>query len=99
LLFFGLTDPNLSESRVTKRVAKGGHFVDRRTIEDNFAGNLEMLNLNFRFINHLTIADTSEIDHIILATLNAGQVVLAVPQAQLPHWFTFYLPDIAALIK
>ena len=98
LLFFGLTDADYSQFRVTGRVAKGGHFVDRRTIEDNFTGNLEMLNLNFRFIDHLTIVDTSGTPHAILATLNSGKVISAVPQAQLPHWFTRYMPDLAAMI-
>jgi len=98
LLFFGLADPDVSRLRVTKRVAKGGHFVDRLTIEDNFRGNLEMLNLNFRFIDHLTIVDTSEIQHITLATLSAGNIVSAVPVAALPEWFTHYMPDITALI-
>lgn len=98
LLFFGLADPDVSQLRVTKRVAKGGHFVDRLTIEDNFRGNLEMLNLNFRFIDHLTIVDTSEIQHITLATLSAGNIVSAVPVAALPEWFTHYMPDITALI-
>jgi len=98
LLFFGLADPDVSQLRVTKRAAKGGHFVDRLTIEDNFRGNLEMLNLNFRFIDHLTIVDTSEIQHITLATLSAGNIVSAVPVAALPEWFTHYMPDITALI-
>lgn len=98
LIFFGVADPDLSESRVTRRVAKGGHFVDRLTIEDNFTGNLQMLNINFRFIDHLTIVDTSELDHIVLACLNSGKVISAVSSAELPLWFTFYMPDIAALI-
>ena len=98
LLFLGLTDPDLSQFRVTGRVAKGGHFVDRLTIEDNFKGNLEMLNLNFRFIDHLTIIDTSEIHHITLATLNSGVVTSAVPAAMLPDWFRVYLVEIAKMI-
>jgi predicted ABC-type ATPase len=98
LLFFGLTDPDVSQLRVTNRVAKGGHFVDRLTIEDNFCGNLEMLNLNFRFVDHLTIVDTSEIQHITLATLSSGKIVSAVSAAALPEWFTRYMPDIAGLI-
>ncbi len=98
LLFLGLSDPDTSQTRVAARVAKGGHFVDRLTIEDNFKGNLEMLNLNFRFIDHLTIVDTTEIHHIILATLNCGKLIAAVPSAGLPRWFTYYMPDITALI-
>jgi predicted ABC-type ATPase len=98
LLFFGLTSPDVSQIRVAGRVEKGGHFVDRLTIEDNFEGNLEMLNLNFRFIDHLTIVDTSKIHHVILATLNCGKIITAVPSTDLPHWFTHYMPDITALI-
>lgn len=98
LLFFGLTDPDLSQLRVANRVKEGGHFVDRLTLEDNFRGNLEMLNLNFRFIDHLTIIDTSKIQHVTLATLNSGRVTSAVPVAVLPQWFTFYMPAITALI-
>lgn len=98
LLFFGLTDPDVSQLRVTNRVARGGHFVDRLTLEDNFRGNLEMLNLNFRFIDHLTIVDTSEVQHATLATLNFGVIISAVATTALPHWFTFYMPAIAALI-
>lgn len=98
LLFLGLTNPDLSQVRVTGRVAKGGHFVDRLTIEANFIGNLEMLNRNFRFIDHLTIIDTSKIQHIILATLNSGVVTSSVPAVILPDWFTAYLMDVAGLI-
>jgi predicted ABC-type ATPase len=99
LIFFGLSDPDLSESRVTRRFARGGHFVDRITIEDNFKGNLEMLNLNFRFIDHLTIVDTTEMDHVILATLNSGNIITAIPSPHLPYWFTHNMPDITALIS
>jgi predicted ABC-type ATPase len=98
LLFFGLENPDLSQFRVTGRVAKGGHFVDRLTIEANFTGNLEMLNLNFGFIDRLTIVDTSEIHHITLATLALGILISAVPNSMLPRWFTFYMPEIAKLI-
>jgi predicted ABC-type ATPase len=98
LLFFGLTDPDLSQLRVTNRVIEDGHFVDRLTIESNFRGNLEMLNVNFQFIDHLTIIDTSEIEHVILATINSGIVASAVPAAMLPDWFTTYMPAIAVLV-
>ena len=98
LLFFGLTDPDLSQLRVTNRVIEDGHFVDRVTIESNFKGNLEMLNVNFQFIDNLTIIDTSEIQHVTLATINSGIVSSAVPAAMLPNWFIDYMPTIASLI-
>jgi predicted ABC-type ATPase len=99
LLFLGLMSPDLSQSRVTGRVAKGGHFVDRATIEANFVGNLEMLNLNFDIINHLTIIDTSEYRYATIATINSGSIVSAIPAAELPRWFIDYLPSITKLIS
>ena len=98
LIFFGLLTPDVSQLRVIDRVKEGGHFVDRFTIEDNFRGNLEILNLNFGFIDPLTILDTSG-THILLATLNCGKIITAVPSADLPRWFTYYIPDITALIS
>lgn len=98
LLFFGLSDPDLSQLRVTDRVTEGGHYVDRNTLENNFTGNLEMLNLNFRMIDNLTIVDTSEIEHITLATLSSGEIISSVMAEELPAWFTNYLPAITSLI-
>jgi len=98
LTFFGLSDPDLSQLRVTDRVIEGGHFVDRLTIEANFSGNLEMLNIYFPLIDHLTIVDTSEIQHVTLAVLTSGTLVSAIPSTALPAWFKHYLPAIAALI-
>jgi len=99
LVFFGLSHPDLSQLRVTDRVKEGGHFVDRLTIEDNFKGNLEKLNDNFGLIDHLTIVDTSEIHHTILATLNCGKIIVSVRLDELPQWFTHYMPAITALIQ
>ena len=99
LLFLGLASSKLSQSRVTGRVSKGGHFVDSATIEANFVGNLEMLNLNFSFIDYLTIIDTSEYHYTTLATLNSGSMISAISPSDLPQWFTNYLPEITKLIS
>jgi predicted ABC-type ATPase len=99
LFFLGLNDPDLSQSRVTDRVTEGGHYVDRATIEANFTGNLEMLNVNFRLIDHLTIIDTSGIHHTIISTLNSGSIISAISASELPRWFIGYLPAITKLIS
>jgi predicted ABC-type ATPase len=45
MIFFGLSNPDLSELRVLDRVKnEKGHFVPRNTVEDNFYGNLQKLN-------------------------------------------------------
>lgn len=38
LIFLGLEHPDDSQKRVIERSKKGGHWVDRATIEDNFYG-------------------------------------------------------------
>lgn len=39
MIFFGLTDTNLSELRVIDRTNEGGHYVDPLTVALNFYGN------------------------------------------------------------
>lgn len=43
LIFLGLQDAALSELRVVDRAQAGGHYVDPRTVADNFYGNLEKI--------------------------------------------------------
>ncbi len=99
MIFFGLTNPDLSQLRVIDRVKEGGHYVDRRTIEDNFYGNLEKLNKYFKIIDDLTIVDTSEAKHKVLAKLSKGQIVESVSYNLLPYWFIRYLPEISTIIE
>lgn len=99
LLFFGLSDPDLSQLRVTDRVYEGGHYVDRITIEANFQGNLEKLNEYYYLFNSLKIIDTSDLNHIPLASISLGIKEFAVSYDKLPWWFIRYMPDIASLLK
>ncbi len=92
LLFFGLLSPDLSELRVVDRVKEGGHYVDRRTIEDNFYGNLEKLNKYSCIIDNLTVVDTSAVGHKVLCNIINGEVVESVSPKSLPAWFKSYLP-------
>lgn len=57
MLFLGLTDPDISEMRVGLRAKKGGHNVPRYDIENNFYGNLEMLNEHYQLLDHLQIVE------------------------------------------
>lgn len=99
LIFFGLSNIDLSQLRVTDRVSEGGHYVDRLTIETNFIGNLEKLNLNISIIDNLTIIDSSEIDHILLLSIANQNILYAIERNSLPKWFTQYLPNLVKLIK
>lgn len=98
LIFFGLIDPDLSELRVIDRKKEGGHYVDRKTIEDNFYGNLEKLNQYFGMLDSLRIIDTSETNHRLLFYIQKTIIKSSVSHADLPAWFTKFLPAIGVLI-
>ena len=72
LIFFGLTDIGLSETRVIGRAQEGGHYVDPLTLSLNFYGNLEKLDKYFSICDSVTIVDTSGSEHIGLAVLRNG---------------------------
>jgi predicted ABC-type ATPase len=91
LVFFGLTDPNLSEMRVIERSKTGGHYVHPIEIDMNFRGNLMKLDEYFQITDELQIVDTSETQHRILLRLLNNGVVDSVPLHDLPGWFTIYM--------
>ncbi|HRD57438.1 MAG TPA: zeta toxin family protein [Ferruginibacter sp.] len=98
LIFFGLTDTALSEIRVIGRAKEGGHYVDPLTLSSNFYGNLDKLDKYFGIFDSVTLVDTSGIEHIGLVVIKKGKCVSAVPQDELPEWFTTNLPDITATV-
>lgn len=89
-----LDNPVLSGFRVTERVTDGGHYVDPKTLRDNFYDNLVKLNEYHNIIDNLTIVDTSEINHKILFKRINHQVEFFEQREELPNWFTEYLSDI-----
>ena len=97
LIFFGLENPELSQFRVTERVAEGGHYVDPNTLRNNYYGNLEKLDAHYNLIDDLTIVDTSQINHQVLFKTVSGQIEYHVDKSELPGWFTQYLPTITSL--
>lgn len=99
LIFFGLTDIVLSETRVTARAKEGGHNVDPLTLRNNFYGNLEKLDKFFTMFDTVTIVDTSTIEHQCLAILEDGQSISAVKQDELPQWFTGNLRNITSVVR
>lgn len=98
LIFFGLTDTALSETRVIGRTKEGGHYVDPLTLSSNFYGNLEKLDKYFGIFDSVTLVDTSGIEHIGLAVIKMGKCVSAISQDELPEWFTTNLPTITATV-
>lgn len=99
LIFFGLTDTNISELRVITRTKEGGHYVDPPTIAANFYGNLEKLDIHFHMFDTVDIYDTSGLEHIELVKIENGISTISVEVSDLPDWFTNNLPNITNLIK
>jgi predicted ABC-type ATPase len=91
LIFFGLENPEASHARVAERAREGGHWVDFRTIEDNFYGNLQKPEQHIDTITNIQLIDASN-KNIVLAEFNNGLVISSVPSAELPMWFINYLP-------
>ena len=98
LIFFGLTDTALSETRVIGRAQEGGHYVDPFTIQSNFYGNLEKVDKYYSLFDSVRIFDTSSIEHIELAKLKNGIPDSVVSSKELPNWFTENLKEITKCI-
>jgi predicted ABC-type ATPase len=99
LIFFGLTDTTLSEMRVVDRSKDGGHYVDPKTVADNFYGNLEKLNKHYSMFDSVIIVDTSSAEHQLLAVFQQAEPMSAIASELLPEWFRVNLPAITDRIK
>lgn len=99
LIFFGLTDVVLSETRVVGRANEGGHYVDPFTVASNFYGNLEKLDKYYLLFDTVRIFDTSGVEHIELAKLKNGIPFSAISTRELPNWFTENLKNITKNLK
>lgn len=98
LIFFGLKNPDISQMRVIERANEGGHWVDRRTIEDNYYGNLEKVQQHMDAVDNIYFIDTTE-QHIVLAHIQNDEVIFSLPLEKLPDWFVRFLPLLIDKIK
>jgi predicted ABC-type ATPase len=98
LILLGLTDIYLSESRVIDRSKFGGHYVDPKTIAQNFYGNLEKLDKYFSIFDSVRIIDSSDLKYIELCSLNFGVLKSSVQNNLIPKWFKENLPNIYSII-
>lgn len=58
LIFIGLKDVSLARERVDLRVSMGGHFVDKRTIEERYYAGLKQLDKTFHLYDSFTIIES-----------------------------------------
>jgi|GEM_PF-1078177 len=73
LLYFGLPDLNMSESRVTTRVSLGGHDIPSQIIQFNFREGIKMINQNLSLFDSITFISTATIPKIIANFEKKGQ--------------------------
>jgi predicted ABC-type ATPase len=99
LIFLGLTDIYLSESRVIDRSKFGGHYVDPSTIAQNFYGNLEKLDKYFEIFDSIWIIDSSDLKYVDLCKIKFGVLESSIKSQLLPTWFTNNLPNICKVIS
>jgi len=98
LIFCGLNTVKQSIQRVDMRVKKGGFHVTPLAIENNYWGNMEMLDKNFFIFDSVEIIDTSNLI-TSLAKIESGVIVNAVPTNLLPTWMKTGMPIITRLIE
>jgi predicted ABC-type ATPase len=96
MIFCGLDWLDTSIQRVEMRVKKGGFHVTPLAVENNYYGNMEMLDKNFQMFDSVEIIDTS--DTIIpVGKLENGIAVSALPADQIPEWLQG-MPEIYKLL-
>jgi predicted ABC-type ATPase len=98
LILLGLTDTYISESRVIDRSKFGGHYVDPKTVAQNFYGNLEKLDKYFAIFDSVKIIDSSNVKLVDLCSLSFGVLETSIDIEVLPNWFTVNLPNISKII-
>jgi len=98
LIFCGLNTLVKSIQRVDVRVKKGGFNVTPLAIENNYFGNMEMLNKNYTIFDSVDLIDTSNLI-LPIARLEFGIPVSAAPSNQIPEWLKKGMPVIYKVIE
>lgn len=97
LVFCGLKDVVKSIQRVEVRFKKGGFHVSPLDIGNNFYGNMQMLDKNFRMFDSIEILDTSDIIQPIYH-LSKGGAYSPLQDQDIPKWFKEGLPQLYKLL-
>ncbi|MDN3581016.1 zeta toxin family protein [Mucilaginibacter flavus] len=98
LIFCGLNNLYKSVQRVDIRVKKGGFHVPPLAIENNFYGNMEMLNKNFKMFHSIEILDTSNNNILPVCSITQSGSFTPLSNAEIPNWFKTGLPEIYRLL-
>jgi len=102
LIFCGLNELVKSIQRVELRVKKGGFHVTPLAIENNYWGNMEMLDKNFEIFDSVELIDTSNLI-VPVCTLEFGKVTKSIQVNLIPRWVQKGMPliynEIEAFLK
>lgn len=93
LIFCGLNTVTRSIQRVDLRVKKGGFHVTPLAIENNYFGNMEMLDKNFSMFDSVELIDTSGLI-IPIGKLAFGETVESIDPGLMPEWLIKGMPVI-----
>lgn len=84
------------------RVKKGGFHVTPLAIENNYWGNMEMLDKNFEMFDSVELIDTSNLI-VPVCTLEFGKVTKSIQVNLIPRWVQKGMPliynEIEAFLK
>lgn len=87
-----------SIKRVEIRVRKNGFHVNPLDIQNNYYGNMDMLDKRFHMFNSIEILDTSS-TILPVCSLRENEAFTPLSDENLPSWFKTYMPNIYALLS
>lgn len=87
LIFCGLNAVMRSIQRVDIRVKKNGFHVSPLDIENNFYGNMQMVNRNFKLLDTIEILDTSNNLPVHVCSFSQGACFTLLQDEDIPKWF------------
>jgi predicted ABC-type ATPase len=87
LIFCGLNKVIKSIQRVDIRVKKNGFHVPPLAIENNFYGNMEMVNKNYQLLDTIEVLDTSNNVILPICSISHGECYTPLADIDIPDWF------------
>jgi Uncharacterized protein conserved in bacteria len=91
LIYIGLENPLLANFRVSTRVAKGGHDVDKKDVDRRYMRSLANLPNFLKACDRCYVFDnSSDKRHRLLLTMKNRKVIYV--SKKLPHWFKQAVP-------
>lgn len=91
LIFIGIASPAQSATRVSMRVAQGGHDVPMEKLAGRFERTLRNLRLAFQQLQHVLVYDHSDLNLGYVLVAHRWRGVFTV-ESSIPEWLKPHLP-------